>query len=142
MDNLDKKVKLAFLPSYNRVRLRLSISGDNNENIKNIIDYHVKKLYGIIPQYIFGEDQTTIEESISRILIKKKLTISLAESCTGGYLSHLFTKISGCSNVVCCKSTKLYILKDVTVTKINMKETYHKNSVFVNSFLKLPMIAE
>tara|TARA_A100001011_G_C14302853_1_gene841662 strand:+ start:1161 stop:2405 length:1245 start_codon:yes stop_codon:yes gene_type:complete len=97
MDNLDKKVKLAFLPSYNRVRLRLSISGNNNESIKNIIDYHVKKLYKIIPQYIFGEDQTTIEESISKILIKKKLTISLAESCTGGYLSHLFTKISGSS---------------------------------------------
>lgn len=57
------------------------------------IDY-IKKRAG---QYIYGEDQATIEQAVADLLFEKKLTITIAESCTGGLISHKLTQIPGSS---------------------------------------------
>ena len=88
-DNLD----MAYLPSPGLVKLRVtSTSGD-----KTIVDKYCDELYQIIPEYIFGEGKITLQETVANLLVENKKTLSLAESCTGGYASHLFTQIPGSS---------------------------------------------
>ena len=96
-NNLDKSIKLAYLPSIGQVKLRLTTSGRNIITLKKKINTEIKKIKPIIQKYIYGYDDENIEYSISRLLVKKKKTIAVAESCTGGLLSHKLTGIGGSS---------------------------------------------
>ncbi len=58
----------------------------------------MNKLRPIISEYIFGYSDEPLEKMLGDILREKKLTVATAESCTGGYLSHLFTSIAGSSD--------------------------------------------
>jgi len=95
--SLPKGVKLAYLPSENRVRLRLSIHGNNKDVLSGILDAEVLKLNEIIPEYIYGEEKESIEQRVGDLLSKSKTTVATAESCTGGYLAHLITSVAGSS---------------------------------------------
>lgn len=94
---LPSNIKLAYLPALGIIKLRLSVSGNNNSKLTNQINEQVKKLYSIIPDYIYGEDEETLEMVVGRILKTKGLTISSAESCTGGMIAHLLTSVPGSS---------------------------------------------
>jgi nicotinamide-nucleotide amidase len=94
---LPKNVKLAYLPSPMAVRLRLSAIGKNKSELENQVEHEIQKLYQIIPDNIFGYDNETIAEVIGRILKQNGKTLSVAESCTGGYISHLITSVPGSS---------------------------------------------
>jgi competence/damage-inducible protein CinA-like protein len=96
-DNLPAYIRLAYLPSPGAVRLRLTATGDS-EKIKEETEDHVKKLKHIIEKYIYGYDDDTLEEIIGKLLREKKQTVSTAESCTGGYVAHLITRVSGSSD--------------------------------------------
>lgn len=96
-DALPTVIKLAYLPSPGIVRLRLSATGLNNEDLNKELDQQIEKLKTLINKYIFGFNQDTLEEVVGRLLNKEKLKVSVAESCTGGYLSHLITSVSGSS---------------------------------------------
>ncbi len=95
--SLPSYVKLAYLPQPGIVRLRLSATGTSKDNLQKEIDKYIEQLYKLIPEYIFGEDDDNLETIVGRILIEKKLTLSTAESCTGGYIAHLITSIPGSS---------------------------------------------
>lgn len=95
-------IKLAYLPSPGMVRLRLSVSGKNQEELEKITELKIGELKKLIPEYIygfetFGEEPETLEKIVGRYLLERKKTISTAESCTGGYLAHLITKVPGSS---------------------------------------------
>jgi nicotinamide-nucleotide amidase len=95
-------IKLAYLPSPGMVRLRLSTKGDNKDELELITDKKIRELKGIISQYIYGyevygEEKQTLEMIVGEMLKKRNQTVSTAESCTGGYISHLITKVSGSS---------------------------------------------
>ncbi len=90
-------INLAYLPSPGIVKLRLSGTGKNHQHIKRDIDALIKKLTIIIPEYIFGEDTETMHGVVSKILREKCLTLSVAESCTGGMISHMLTTVPGAS---------------------------------------------
>ena len=94
---LPKTIKLAYLPSENRVRLRLSTRGENKEVLNEQIEEQIIKLETIIPELIFGEEKDKLEERVGVELLKKTATIATAESCTGGYISHLITRVPGSS---------------------------------------------
>jgi len=94
---LNKRVKLAYLPSPETIRLRLTIRGENYNEIKNIVDLEAEKLYKILPDNIFGEDKQTIAEVIGQLLKSKNAKMASAESCTGGNIAHLITEVAGCS---------------------------------------------
>lgn len=94
---LPEHIGLAYLPSLGEVKLRLTGFGDSYTALENEINELTTKLEAIAGQYIFGYGDDPIELVIGKILKEKKLTLSVAESCTGGYISHLITSIAGSS---------------------------------------------
>jgi nicotinamide-nucleotide amidase len=90
-------ITLAYLPQPGIVRLRLTGKGDSEEEVTRAVDEEVKKMVAIIPEYIFGEDEERLEEIVGQLLKEKGMTLALAESCTGGYISHLITSVPGSS---------------------------------------------
>ncbi|WP_321375495.1 competence/damage-inducible protein A [uncultured Draconibacterium sp.] len=96
-DVLPTHIKLAYLPNPMAVRLRLSALGDNVEVLRSDVEREIEKLQKIIPEAIFGYDTETLSEVIGRELVKQNKKLAVAESCTGGYISHLITSVSGSS---------------------------------------------
>lgn len=99
-----KNIKLAYLPQPGSVRLRLSTYGSDTELLKKTIDEEIEQLKQLIGKYIFGyenygEEPPSLEQLVSQLLRERKKTIALAESCTGGYISSLFTAIPGASEI-------------------------------------------
>lgn len=104
-DNLAaKNIKLAYLPQPGMVRLRLSTSGNNIDDLKKTVEREIGILNILIKEYIFGyeeygEETPSLEKIVSELLRERKKKIALAESCTGGYISSLFTGIAGSSDI-------------------------------------------
>jgi nicotinamide-nucleotide amidase len=94
---LPGNVKLAYLPSPLAVRLRLSAIGKSKPELETLVEAEIQKLLQIIPDNIFGYNTETMAEVIGRLLIAKNKKLAVAESCTGGYISHLITSVPGCS---------------------------------------------
>jgi len=94
---LPGNIKLAYLPAQGIIKLRLTAAGDNYSETRDQVDFQVKRLYGIIPDVIYGEDEVTLEEMTGRLLLTNNLTVSTAESCTGGRVASLITSIAGSS---------------------------------------------
>ena len=90
-------VKIAFLPSYLGVDIRLTTylkqKGEGDKKIEEL----EKKIREILGTYIYGIDDQTLEEVVGKLLLEKGKTIAVAESCTGGLIGAKFTNISGSS---------------------------------------------
>jgi len=99
-DSLPEHIKLAYLPKLGMVRLRLSAYGTHHETLKKELETYTQKIQHNIPENIIACEDITIEQALLYFMTKHKKTLSLAESCTGGYLSHLITKIPGSSAVL------------------------------------------
>lgn len=98
-NNLPNFIKLAYLPSPGRVRLRLSARGDNKQQLVEAIDEKVRSLDAIIHDIIVGfEEDETIEVVVGELLKKHKMTVSTAESCTGGTIASVLSSVPGASN--------------------------------------------
>jgi competence/damage-inducible protein CinA C-terminal domain len=95
---LPSHIKLAYLPQPGLVRMRLSATGADAEKLQLEVEYWVSRLQEMIPEYIFGFDDDTLEEIVGRQLLALNFTLATAESCTGGYIAHLITSISGSSD--------------------------------------------
>lgn len=96
-DHLPENIKLAYLPNYGHVRLRLTGVGQDETTLKQQVLAEEEKVKPLIQKYIYGYDNETLEENIGKLLVEKGKTVATAESCTGGYLAHLFTKVPGSS---------------------------------------------
>ena len=97
-DSLPEWVKLAYLPSPNIVRLRLSAyNQEDGEATRAAIDELFDKLYEIIPQHIVGFEEATMQALVHDIMCKRGLTLATAESCTGGTIASRFTAMAGAS---------------------------------------------
>ena len=81
-----------------QVRLRLTGTGVDKDILEQEIETEFYKVKPIIEKYIFGYGDSELQDAIGSLLREKGLTISFAESCTGGYLSHLITSVSGSSD--------------------------------------------
>ena len=93
-----ERIKLAYLPSPGTVKLRLSTYADANATAAHErVDRKVRELQLLIPELIFGEGEDRLPQVLGRLLKERGQTLSLAESCTGGYVSHLITSIPGSS---------------------------------------------
>ena len=98
---LPDNIKLAFLPSPEGIKIKLSSFGGHQKRICDNIETHIMKLKKILKNNIFGYGEDTLEKVLSKILIKNKKTVSTAESCTGGLVGHKLTSISGSSDYFC-----------------------------------------
>lgn len=96
-DALPESIKLAYLPSAGLVRLRLSATGSNLNELEKRIDDRVQTLRAILGDAIFGEGKTTLEETVGELLKQRGETVFTAESCTGGNIAQLFTSHAGSS---------------------------------------------
>ena len=95
--NLPAHIKLAYLPSTGEVKLRLTAIGNDREELKAEVANQVASLHLLVGKYIYGYDQDSIESAIGNLLKSHNKTIALAESCSGGYVSHLISRIPGSS---------------------------------------------
>jgi nicotinamide-nucleotide amidase len=94
---LPSHIKLAYLPNYGLVRLRLTASGIHKEQVQSEIEYYFESLKKAVGIYMISDKDVTMEQIVANLLIENKATVSTAESCTGGYIAHLLTSISGAS---------------------------------------------
>lgn len=97
-----ENIRLAYLPSAGMVRLRLSTKGPEYDQLVKTVEKKAEEVKPLIAQYIYGyeiygEEQETLQAMVAKLLKAKNKTVSTAESCTGGYISHLLTSIPGSS---------------------------------------------
>ncbi len=90
-------LKLAYLPASNHIRLRLS-AYNNASSAAGQIDAAFDALQKIIPKYFLGFEPVSVESAVAQLLVGKGATLSVAESCTGGYIASLFTSMAGASD--------------------------------------------
>lgn len=96
-NNLPAHIKLAYLPSVGMVRLRFSGQHSDSSTLQSEMDAIINNLYELIDEYIYGEENQTLQEVVGDLLKSKQATLSTAESCTGGYIAQLITSIPGSS---------------------------------------------
>ena len=97
-NKLPTHIKLAYLPNLGKVRLRLSGKGLDEKQLETEMEEEFKILIPLIQDIFVGyEDETSLEERIQAQCIAKQLTLSAAESCTGGEIAAVLTKIPGAS---------------------------------------------
>ncbi len=97
-EELPNFIKLAYLPSLGKVRLRLTAKGLDKNSISDAIESESKKLAVLVGNIMYGyEDEETIEEVIAKELQEKGMTLATAESCTGGRLAQMITAMPGAS---------------------------------------------
>ena len=94
---LPECIKLAYLPKLGIIRLRLTGRGQREEEVKKLLDCEKVKLEKILGDDIFSEEDVPLEIIVGELLRKKKLTVSTAESCTGGSIAARLTSIAGSS---------------------------------------------
>ena len=92
-------IKLAYLPSLGQVRLRLSATGTDESQVKDEVDYYAAQIVDKVREYVVAEEDLPLEKVLLDTMEAKKLTLSTAESCTGGYIAHLITQHPGSSKV-------------------------------------------
>jgi nicotinamide-nucleotide amidase len=93
-----KNDKLAFLPSIEGVRLRINVKAESEEKAEERISEIENQIREKIGEHIFGMGDEILEEITGKMLTEKNLSISTAESCTGGMLSSRITDVSGSSS--------------------------------------------
>ncbi len=127
-NNLPNNMKLAYLPSPGRVRLRLALKGDDEKQLYSEINNQIEKLKVILGDLIFGYDDEPIENIVAKLLIENSKTVCTAESFTGGKIASMFTSISGSS-----KFFKGSVVSYATKSKIDIlkvdESSINKNTV-------------
>ncbi len=98
-NQLPPHIKLAYLPSYGIVRLRLSATGLDDQILQNEVKHWANQITNTLtPKYVFGEGNITLETAIGQLLKQQKAYVALAESCTGGLIARQITEHSGASD--------------------------------------------
>ena len=126
--SLPENISLSYLPIGNRVKLRLTATGENLKNLENDLDQEIEKLKPLIQEKVISWSGNEIHEILKEILTDRKLTLSTAESCTGGELAKLLTSVSGSSKyflggVITYEAQKKVQILDVSEKTISEKTT-------------------
>lgn len=98
-NSLPSNIKLAYLPKLGQVRLRLSTMGEEEAPLKAAVEFYAQQIIARIKNHVVAEEDIALEKAILNFMEERKLTLSTAESCTGGYIAHLITQHPGCSSV-------------------------------------------
>ena len=96
-DALPENIKLAYLPHFGQVRLRLTGTGTDQEVLEKELAEQVALVLPLIEEHVFGYDSDELETVIGNLLINGNATVGTAESCTGGYVANQITSIPGSS---------------------------------------------
>ena len=96
-DALPEHIKLAYLPHFGQVKLRLTGTGTNQLLLETELQKQVNLVMPIIEEYVYGYDSDELESVLGALLMKENATIGTAESCTGGFVAHKLTSLAGSS---------------------------------------------
>ena len=96
---LPSYIKLAYLPAYGMVRLRLTGRHEDSTSIEKEVEAAFQELQSLVSDWMVADTDITIQEAVSNLLKQKKKTLATAESCTGGYIAHLITSMAGSSSI-------------------------------------------
>ncbi|QJD97845.1 competence/damage-inducible protein A [Mucilaginibacter robiniae] len=96
-DSLPPHIKLAYLPKLGQVRLRLSGYGENQDNLATEVEHYAEQIISSLGTVVVAQEDIALEKALLDKLESSSKTLSVAESCTGGYISHLFTQHPGSS---------------------------------------------
>ncbi len=101
---LPPHIRLAYLPSLGQVRLRLSgvwpndrVPPDAEERLRTEVEVYAEQMRALLPDLVYGTEEDTLEQVVGRLLLERGLMFGCAESCSGGYVSHLLTSVPGSS---------------------------------------------
>lgn len=95
--SLPPTLKIAYLPNYSVVRLRITGKGRDEAQLNQQLDNTQKEIKALLGHYVVSDTDKRIEQIVGELLTEKNQTASVAESCTGGYVAHLITSVPGCS---------------------------------------------
>jgi nicotinamide-nucleotide amidase len=98
-ERLPEYIKLAYLPRLGQVRLRLSGYGSNDTGLEQEVDLFTAEIAERVSDILVATEDIALEKAVLNLMESKGLTLAVAESCTGGYISHLLTQHPGSSNV-------------------------------------------
>jgi nicotinamide-nucleotide amidase len=98
-EKLPAHLKLAYLPNYGMVRLRITGWSTNLEQLENELNTEFEQLKILVREWLVTDVDHSLPLALSNLLRSKSKTMSTAESCTGGYIAHLITAYSGASNI-------------------------------------------
>ncbi len=120
-------LSLAYLPSYGQVKLRITGSHDNKDLLEQTVKQQVDLVLPLIsPKHVYALGDVSLEAHIGNLLNARKETLSIAESCTGGYVQHLITSIAGSSTYFtggivsysnAIKTSELAVSEDLLIQK-------------------------
>ena len=96
-ENLPAHIKLAYLPNYGMVRLRLSATGFEKGVLEEQVENEFSQLKLLVKEYMVTDEDEPMEKVVAKLLLARKQTMATAESCTGGYIAHLITQMAGSS---------------------------------------------
>jgi len=98
-EKLPTHLKLAYLPNYGMVRLRITGWSEQKEQLEKELDDQFAQLKVLVREWLVTDEDNTLQMALSKLLRSKNKTMATAESCTGGYIAHLITAIPGASNI-------------------------------------------
>lgn len=131
-NNLPQHIKLAYLPSFGRVRLRLSAKGSEKESLEQELHVKVEELKCLVADIYVGlDDNNSLEKSIGQILTKKGKTIATAESLTGGKIAASLVSIPGSSKYFL--GSIIAYQEDLKVELLNVSKEHIKTYTTVSA---------
>lgn len=133
---LPSEIKLAYLPAYGMVRLRLSTTGLDKKLVEKNIDKYFDELKILAKDYLVTDVDDAMPVVIGKLLMAKNKTVSTAESCTGGYIAHLITLVPGSSK---------YYEGSIVSYSYNVKETLlgvHEDTLNTNGAVSEQTVTE
>ncbi|HUH35863.1 MAG TPA: CinA family nicotinamide mononucleotide deamidase-related protein [Moheibacter sp.] len=96
-NHLPENMHLAYLPESGRIKLRITAYGEDQKVLDRCIQHEIDKIIPLLDMHLDSQDTAEVGAVLGRLLVQEKLTLGTAESCTGGYIAHLLTSVSGSS---------------------------------------------
>lgn len=94
---LPAHIKMAYLPNYGMVRLRLTSTGADKAAVEKEVDALFQQLQELVKDYLVTNEDEPMQDVVAKLLQQSNKTVSTAESCTGGYIASLITAKAGSS---------------------------------------------
>ena len=137
-NNLPSYIKLAYLPSFGKVRLRLSAKGENKIDLEKELNAKVAEVYELIPDIITGlDDNNSIEKRVGELLKKNNKTLATAESLTGGKIAATLVSVPG-SSAYYIGSVIAYTA-ETKIKQLNVSKNIIKNHSVVSKEVAIEM---
>lgn len=122
---LPPHIKLAYLPNYGMVRLRLTAQGTDEMALQNELDQLFEQLQELVQEWLVANKDEPLEKALGDLLLVRNKTIATAESCSGGYIAHLLTSVAGSSAYY--KGTVVAYSYDAKETILGVQNTTLEN---------------